>query len=299
MWREFQPFLTVVTDFIQRGEQRSLPALLGAGELSKSQALVEKDDSIEFRNIRVAGPVPYEGDNVNLLVALFRTETANWLARTLDAVGSIATAVGASSLIAAKPVADSIVSSFTQFLDEKSLELRCGQYRGWSRAEDGENPGPSDLKPMHYVVMRRPMGEGGADPAAGFTVSEGRLHAVVDGVAKPYTGHDFVLLGIEAKRTRDDYKKLDFYKFWEATKERLASGESDSAEREWRKTLGAIYTDELTRSQQRALAAEYRGYYDELFAQMTDPTVRSEWGEETPLGIEERDPLEIVLARAG
>jgi hypothetical protein len=297
LWRKFQPYLAIVADFIHTGERRTLPALLGSSELSKTEALVQGKDAIEFRNIRVVGPVPYEGDNVDLLIALFRIETANWLARTLDAVEGIATAVSAGGLLAAKPVADTIVAAVTRFLGEDSLELRCGQYRGWSRAADPTNPGANDLRPMNYVVMNRPPDGSDDEMAAKFTVRDGRLHSVgADGAVKPYVDHDFVLIGVEARRARDDYKSLPFYQSWLETKKRLDEGDSAAAERSWRRTLGAIYSDELTRPQQQALAAEYLGYYKELSLLGAQIAVRGETGEPVPFAIEERDPAAIVAS---
>lgn len=297
LWRTFQPYLAVVADFIQSGERRTQPALLGSSELHKSQALIKDKDAIEFRNIRVVGPIPYEGDNVELLITLFRVETANWLARTLDAVEGIATAVSAGGLLAAKPVADTIVAAVTRFLGEDSLELRCGQYRGWSRAEDPTSPGPNDLRPMNYVVMNRPPDGTEEAMAAKFTVRDGRLHAVgADGKVEPYTDHDYVLIGVEARKLRDDYKKLPFYKLWLETKQRLDEGDAAGAERCWRKTLGAIYSDELTRPQQRKLAKEYLDYYKELSTLGAELVERAEFGTREPPRIAERDPADILAS---
>jgi hypothetical protein len=296
LWSEFQPFLAVVTGFIHQGEERSLPAMLGSSELSGKMSLIDKADAVEIRNVRVAGPVPYEGDNVSILVALFRTKTKDWLARTLGVVEKISQAVGASALVAAKPIADSVISALTQFLGDDGLELRCGQYQSWPRAEDPEHPNSTDLRPMHYVVMRRPMSGDGGDPGAGFSVLGGRLHFVEGGEPRPYTAHDFVLLSVEPKRLRDDYKKLEFYKFWQATKERLVAGEPDVAEREWRKTAGALYTDELTEPQQKALYAEYKAHYDELLDQLAEASTRGIGTRTVMLEFEDPDPAEIILA---
>lgn len=299
LWREFQPFLATVTSFIHKGEERSLPTLLGSSELEAKLPRIDEDDPIEIRNIRVAGPIPYEGDNVSLLLAFFRTETKDWLARTLGAVEGISQAVGASALLAAKPVADSVISAMSQFLGEEDLELRFGQYHGWSRLEDPQNPTATELRPMHYVLMRRPMGESGADPGAGFSVRDGRLHFGEDGAAEPYMAHDFVLVSIEPKRLRDDYKKLGFYGLWQATKERLVAGEVDVAEREWRKTAGALYTDELTVPQQQALYAQYKAMYDEMLKRFAEAQARSTDSPSFELEADEPDPEQIILSSAG
>jgi hypothetical protein len=298
-WQEFQPFLAVVTDFIHTGERCSLPALLGSSQLDKSQGLIKDGDAIEFRDIRVAGPIPYEGDKVNLLITLFRVETGNWLMRTLDAVEAIATAVSAGGAWPAKPVAETIVSAVTRFRGEEKLELRCGQYRGWSRAVDPSKPRVGDLRPMHYVLMNRPLPreEEEEKVASKFKVRNGVLCVDEGETAKPYTDHDFVLLSIEATELRDDYKSLPFYGLWLKTKDHLENGDLVPAERSWRKTLGAIYDDRLTKPQQQSLAFEYKGYYDEYLTLGIGSPVRGKADkalESGFVGVEEREPLEIV-----
>jgi hypothetical protein len=90
LWREYQPFGTVVTEFLRTGRRVSVPSVLGANELSRRLQVTAADDAIEVGNIRVAGPVPYEGDDVSVLPALFRTRTADWMARSLTVVEDVA-----------------------------------------------------------------------------------------------------------------------------------------------------------------------------------------------------------------
>lgn len=300
MWREFQPFAAVVSEFLHRGETRTLPAILGASALGAKLSLIRAEDAIEIRNLRVAGPTPYEGDDVSVLVALFRTETKDWMGCTLGIVESIAQAVGGPALVAAKSVADAVVSAVTQILGQDDVELRCGQHHSWSSPEDPERPGSTELQPMHYVVMRCPVHEAGADPGVGFTVHEGRLHRRNDEGVQPYTEHDFILLSIESRRLRNDYKKLRFYGLWQQTQAHVLDGDLVAAERSWRRTVGALYTDELTGMHQQTLYAEYNKRYREMldrFAQADDHAFRGGRVQPVSMPIDEQDPAEILLAQ--
>lgn len=297
LWREFQPFAAVVSEFVHVGETRSLPAMLGASELSGKLSLVGAEDAIEIRNLRVAGPVPYEGDDVSVLMALFRTQTKDWIGRALGIVESIASSVSVPALIAAAPLANAIVEAVSQFLGQEGLELRCGQYQSWSSPEVPERPRSTELQPMHYVVMRRPARDGGAEPAAGFTVRDGRLYHN----DKPYVDHDFVVLSVEAKRVRDDYRRLEFYEHWQQVRSHIIDGDLTAAERAWRRTMGALYTDELTGPQQAALFAEYKRRYDNMldqFAVADEHAFRGRRGEPVSISVDEEDPMEILLAQS-
>ena len=300
LWREFQPFAAVVAEFTRSGERVTVPALLGASQLSSKLNLVSDKDAIEIRNLRTLGPVPYEGDDLSLLIALFRTQTRNWLTDTISLIATVAGAISAPGIGQVKPAVDAIVTAVTGFLGQDGIELRCGQYQSWSRAEDTARPGAGDLTPMHYVVMRKPVGRGdGPHQARDFTVRDGRLGRRIGGEFTPYTEHDFIMLSIEPRRLRDDYKRLDFYKYWQQTQAALSQGELTTAERMWRRTAGALYTDELTTIQQEVLYAEYQARYKQMqdrFAEADERAFRGTEAAAASLPVDDQDPRDILLA---
>ena len=305
LWREYQPFGTVVTEFLRRGERVAVPSVLGSAELSRRLNVVSGDDAVEFGNIRVAGPVPYEGDDVSLLLALFRTRTSDWLARSFTLVEDVASAVGFGGLAAAAPLAASLVRGLDSFLDVDEVELRVGAYCSWSSPSgpDGLARSATELAPMHYAVLRRPrVGAGAAAAAelAALRVRDGKLcRLTADGSLVPYNQHDFILIGVEARRFREDYRRLEFYRLWEQTRRHVVDGDLGVARRLWRQTAGAIFTDDLTRPQQQALHAEYERLFTELvdrFAGYGTSTHRS-LGPSTPGSDHEDDP-ETLLRKA-
>ncbi|CRK56612.1 hypothetical protein [Alloactinosynnema sp. L-07] len=267
LWREYTPFATVVSEFIRRGRRVAVPTVLGAATLGRRLQVSGVDDALEVCNVRVAGPVPYEGDDVSLLVALFRLKTVDWLARSLKLVEDVAGAVGFAGLAATATVADSLVRGVESFLDMSELELRVGTYHSWS-APYGEPGSATELRPMDFAVLRRPTAS--AAELAELRVKDGRLHRLRDGNLVAYRDHDFILISVEAREFRDDYRGLEFYGLWEQTRQHVINGDLGAARRLWRQTAGAIHTDELIRPQQETLFAEYQRLYGDLVARFGD-----------------------------
>jgi hypothetical protein len=291
LWREYLPFGTIVTEFAHKGNTVAVPTVLSSAELARRFQITGADDAVEIANVRVAGPVPYEGDEVSLLVALFRAKTTDWIARSLKVVEDVASAVGFGGLAGAVPLASSLIRGIESFLESPDVELRVGAYRSWQRG----------FEPLNYCVMRRPRMTASAAELASLRVSDGRLHRLLDdGVTLvPYTEHDFILVSVEAKTERDDYRKLAFYPLWERTKEQVIAGELGAAQRAWRKTAGAIFTDDLTRPQQEILFAEYQRLYGELVERFSDLEMaeyRGTTSEPVPAPVVDDDPVAIIRA---
>jgi hypothetical protein len=233
LWREYQPFGTVVTEFIKQASRVAIPSVLGSAELSTRLKMTGAEDGIEFANIRVAGPVPYEGDDVSLLLALFRMKSVDWLARTFGLIEEMASAIGFAGLAAAAALAKTIIRGVEAFLDADEVELRVGSYCSWSTPSGpgGVPASPTELAPMHYAILRRSRIGASQGELASLRVRGGKLHQLRDGVLVPYHEHDFILISIVAPGHRHDIKQLEFWRLWERTIERLKDDDVTGARR--------------------------------------------------------------------
>ncbi|MFG1918556.1 hypothetical protein [Micromonospora sp. NPDC048898] len=261
LWREFLPFGVVVTEFLRGGTRVAVPHLLGSAELSRRLQVTGERDAVEISNLRVAGPVPYEGDDVSLLLALFRAKTSDLLERSLSLIENLSAAVGFAGLAGSTKIARALIDGIESFVVSSAPQLRVGAYHSWSAptGPGGAASGPTELASTHFVIIRRPAGE--ATPAE-LRVVGGRLCRVAaDGATVPYTEHDFILVRVEAVRHRDDYRQMPFFQLWQRTRQHLADGDLEAAQVLWRQTAGALCTDELIRPQQEALFAEYQRQY--------------------------------------
>ncbi|WP_326550964.1 hypothetical protein [Micromonospora sp. NBC_01813] len=264
LWREFLPFGAVVTEFLHGGNRVAVPHLLGSAELSRRLQVTGERDAVEISNLRVAGPVPYEGDDVSLLLALFRAKTSDNLERSLSLIENVGTAIGFAGLVGSAKVARALIDGIESLVDSSALQMRVGAYHSWSAptGPGGAASGPTELTPTHFVIIRRPAGEPTPAELASLRVVGGRLCRVTaDATTVPYTEHDFILVRVEATRHRDDYRQLPFFQLWQRTRQHLADGDLGAAQVLWRQTAGALCTDELIRPQQEALFAEYQRQY--------------------------------------
>src|ERR1022692_4720508 len=64
LWREFMPMTVFITEFIFDGKQQTVPFVVNNDILNSIQKYVE-GNSIEYRNTKVAGPIPYCGGNIS------------------------------------------------------------------------------------------------------------------------------------------------------------------------------------------------------------------------------------------
>ncbi|WBB52546.1 hypothetical protein [Verrucosispora sp. WMMD573] len=309
LWREFLPFGAVVTEFLRDGDRVAVPHLIGAGELSRRLQVTGERDAVEISNLRVAGPVPYEGDDVSLLLALFRAKTSDTLQRSLNLIENVSSAIGFAGLLGSTRVAKALIDGIDSFVDSAALELRVGVHQSWSTptGPGGVARGPTELAPTHFVVIRRPAGEATQAELASLGVAGGRLCRVAaDGTTVPYTEHDFILVQVEATRHRDDYRQLAFFRLWQRTRQHLADGDLGAAQVLWRQTAGALCTDELIRPQQEALFEEYQRQYVALVERASSPAAtvrggedRNDDGSDGEGATEFEDDPEILLRRLG
>ncbi len=282
--REFQPVATVVTRFLRRGEPVTVPAVLGPTALAEKIEAAAGTDQAEVTDVRIAGPTPYEGDDVSLLMALFRAQTVDWLARSVSVLEDVAGAVGAAGLAAAAPVAAPIVRGLSRLVGAQELEFRLGEHRSWTS---------DTLRPMSYVIMGRPPDSVIRHGARGLSVIDGRLSSWDDGTGRwqPYREQDFMVVQLAARRLREDYRRLEFYRLWQRTQEHLRDDELDAALRTWRRTVGALHSDELTEHQQDLLFAEYQRRFtkqQQRLDQLRQP------GRPEPFKIDDADPADIL-----
>ncbi|WP_164447968.1 hypothetical protein [Verrucosispora sioxanthis] len=309
LWREFLPFGAVVTEFLRDGNRVAVPYLIGASELSRRLQVTGERDAVEISNLRVAGPVPYEGDDVSLLLALFRAKTSDTLQRSLNLIENVSSAIGFAGLLGSARVATALIDGIESFMDSAALELRVGVHQSWSAptGAGGVARGPTELAPTHFVIIRRPAGKTTQAELASLGVVGGRLCRVAaDGTIAPYTEHDFILVRVEATRHRDDYRQLAFFQLWQRTRQHLADGDLGAAQVLWRQTAGALCTDELIRPQQEALFEEYQRQYVALVERACAPAGTVRGGEHGDDGGPERngatefeDDPEILLRRLG
>jgi hypothetical protein len=87
-WNAYVPFVLMVCDFLYDGQRRSVPVFVGKEALQGLETYLG-NEAVEYRNTVLVGPVPYAGDDLGLLIALFRSRSDDLAEKLMGIVGDI------------------------------------------------------------------------------------------------------------------------------------------------------------------------------------------------------------------
>ncbi|MFP3950523.1 MAG: hypothetical protein ACLFVP_00030 [Candidatus Bathyarchaeia archaeon] len=297
--REFEPVAHVAVDFQFAGERIQSPIIVGPSMLANVDK-VSKGDQIEFLNIRIVGPCPYEGEDLKVFTGLFRMVTKDWTKRVLSLLETFSQTFDSSHISSfiniSKPLSDGIQG----FIGLEDIEMRVGRYIQYA-APDMNSTGFGVLRPCFAVHLRKPSSEVVKER---FWVNEGRLHY---GDSREelteYDGADFMLLELAPLATRGDYTGFDFHrKHWKKIESLLAEQKNDDAFATFKLLAAELVTcDDIILPHRASLLKNYREqmdewikFYDELYS--TDRPGRQPITAETQPRIKELDEKDLQKA---
>jgi hypothetical protein len=267
-WRTFIPLGSILTEFIFAGRLRTVPFVVGP-DLLEIAPHITKDSRVEYQNIRVAGPYPYAGDQLQLFAGLFRVETGNWAKRALSMLEALAKAFDTTKLTSYVNIAAPLTDSLQGILGMQEVELRLGIERAYAQPTDQNTSGvlPREtLQPTFEVLLRLPAKDVTEIARRNFWVRDGRLfHGANEGALREFRDADFLLLHIIPLATRDDYTTFDFHKNdWLKVEDHLANGREKEAWERFRLLAANLsQCEDLIWPHRAALLAQYRSWFME------------------------------------
>ena len=267
-WRTFIPLGSLMTEFIFAGRLRTVPFVVGP-ELLEAAPHVTKDSRVEYQNIRVAGPYPYAGDQLQLFAGLFRVETGNWAKRALSMLEALAKAFDTTKLTSYVNIAAPLMDSLQGMLGMQEVELRLGIERAYTQPPDQHPSGalPREmLQPTFEVLLRLPAKDVTEIARRNFWVRDGRLfYGANEGTLSEFRDADFLLLHITPLATRDDYTTFDFHtNDWLKVEDHLANGrEKEGWERFRLLAANLSQCEDLIWPHRATLLAQYRSWFME------------------------------------
>lgn len=192
LWRQMYPLLHSYTEcgtFQQH-------AVTGPGQLRE---LGDANlDRISNLNQILAGPLPYDGQEVSVLAGLYSVPGHDSARALIDTLGALATATG-GSFGQAVPAANIVKTGIDSVLGLDQATLHLGVRDSFSDATTPFGSG-------YFVAIAAP--DQGVDPAQLWLV-HGRLVKGSNPIsAAPYSDHDYMVLAIERLDTRDDWHTL-------------------------------------------------------------------------------------------
>ncbi len=189
LWQQYYP---VLHSFVEHQGAKE-EAVAGPGQLS---ALGNAGlDRIVNQNHLLAGPTPYRGGDVKLIVGLYSVPGGDVAKALIDTVGEI-TKLGGIALGEVPQIADAVKAGIERALGLKETKLQIGIQDSFSST----NP----LRPGLYVGIAA---EEQTVPLDQLWFGKGRLREG-SAAGKPFDGPDYLVIAIERLDTRSDWARL-------------------------------------------------------------------------------------------
>lgn len=163
--------------------------------------------------------VPFNGGTVEVEAALYQATIGGPLATAVSLVGSFASLMG-PPLAAAAAVADRLSIGLDALLSATGNQPVLGLH--WTMTSAGG--GGSVLQPGHLVVIGTPEQQLGGT----LSIKDGRLHLDTGGGAHLPTGVDYLVLRVECRRERDDWRLPELDALIRAAGEASIRGQKDT-----------------------------------------------------------------------
>ncbi len=261
-WREFVPLTVFVTDFLYADDSLSpprrhaVPFIVGSHLLKQVQKFVE-GKPIEFRNTRVAGWVPYRGEDVGLFVGLYRMEVDNLANNLLDVLQSVVGTFDITRLSGYLDVARTVTEGITSLMGMDELEFRAGNKDQFNASDNNDEK----FREGYRVYINCAQNDLAIDE---LWVKGGRLYSGKSRDSlKSLNKYDYCLVRIELEdNLRPDYETLDFHRTWLKSRARILRGEHAVADAFLLECLRQISeSPDLTEDHQNALILTYKSNY--------------------------------------
>ncbi len=224
-WNEFNPLTLVFNEFIYDGKLRSFPFVVGPA-LLKGLEQLEGGEQVRYRNTRVVGPTPYQGDDIGIFVGLFRVQTRDWARQALSFLESVAKAFDSSKLSSYLNITGPLMDGIESFLGMgNQMQFRLGQRNVLSDPET--TAGGYPFSPGYFVIVR---GDSQAIDKGRFWVKDSELYVgESESNLQPYRELDYVLYQVTRLDKRNDYTTFDFHRQWEEVQKQIWSGNKAKA----------------------------------------------------------------------
>ncbi len=208
-WNEFNPLTVIRSEFIYAGKHQSFPFIVGP-EILKGLEQIQGQENVRYKNTRVSGPTPYQGDQLALFVGLFRMKTKDWARQALGLLESVTKAFDSTKLSSYLSIANPVMDGIESFLDmEDQMQFRLG-YR--NEFEDPETSSNNQLRSGYYLMIRN---KDASIDTKNFWIKENQLFTGNHkDHLKPYTDNDYIIYEIAHLDVRNDYTTFDFHAKW-------------------------------------------------------------------------------------
>jgi hypothetical protein len=258
-WAQYIPFVIVLTEVLHDHEtteatREALPFLVTNHILGPVEKHVG-DDQVVYRNTRVAGPLPYMGDDVDLFVALYGVRASDVSEKLFDFLGNVFSVMDMGGFSTYLSVARNLKDSLSSFLNIDDTKYRLGTRDSFTN-RDGD---PREFKECYLAYINCPEQDVNKKD---FWVKDHRLHIGTKESHEPYTKYDYCLVRIDELKHRN-YESLPFHKLWKQTENLILMGGHEAAEVRLQHLMHAVASSpDLTQRHRNDLQLIYKVDFD-------------------------------------
>ncbi|MFA4902727.1 MAG: hypothetical protein WC600_08275 [Desulfobaccales bacterium] len=259
-WQGFIPLGIILSDFLYNRQRQSVPFLVG-NQLLKGLEQSVGGEYVEYYNTRIAGPVPYIGDDVGLFVGLFRSKVED-LSEGLFSF--LETLIGAFDLGQIKPylkIAGQVRTGLGHLLRLPGEKV---QYRLGNR-DTFVDPTlkPEDAKKFREGYLAYINCPEDALDRDSLRVKEDRLQVQTATTLEPLRSYDYCLIRLESLPARNDYTTFPWYDLWLQAVDRIYHGDITGATIKLMDFNQKVrQSPDLTEGHQYKLIAMFQGNFD-------------------------------------
>ena len=193
LWHQLYPMLH---SYIECGKFRQ-HTISGPGQLRE---LGDANlDRISNLNQILAGPIPFDGEEVSLLTGLYSVPGHDSAKALIDTLGALASLPG-SNLGGVAPMAQIVKTGIESVLGLDEATLHVG-------VRDSFGAGSAPFGTGYFVGIAA--ADQSIDPAQLWLANGRLLKGATQLTSKPYSDHDYMVLSIERLETREDWQTLE------------------------------------------------------------------------------------------
>ena len=209
-WANYIPLVVVLTEFMHENETKAaeceaIPFLLTNNMLASVEKYV-KGNHIEYRNVNIAGPLPYMGDKINLFIALYGSKASDVADNLFNCLGHVINAVNGFGLSTYINMAKDLKEGLSSLLGINGTTYQMGCMDSFIE-KTGD---PNEFKECYLLYVNCPEG---ALEGKNFYIKNHRLYSGTPKNHEPFSSHDYVLVRIDEQK-HCLYESLPFHRLW-------------------------------------------------------------------------------------
>jgi len=211
-----------------------------------------------WRNYELSSLVPFRGGTIEIEAGLVPLKGADTVGAALDVLKDVSSLVG-PPLGAAIGIAQTVSRGIDRVVEAAQGEVALGLHETFNATGAG---GPNVLRPGYLAVVNPSSGD--LAPKDLRVVGSG-LHVARGDDSEPLTGHDYMLLRIEGRLERDDWRFASFEELIGKAVDAYFRDDEAGYEGYRKALLAEIFTsDDLTEPDRRRVAGAVKRQLDAI-----------------------------------